>query len=397
MTHTTSPSTPATNDTATIYAAIELSSKSWLLAIQAPDRNKVSRHEVPAGDSAKLIAHLEQARSRVQEQTDAPVAVITCYEAGRDGYWVHRVLQDNEIDNQVVDPASLLTDQKKKSKKTDRIDVHKILRALKLWHEGDSEACRMVHVPTPDQEDARRPVREAQRMKKEQTGHLNRINGLTAQHGIWHFKPLRRDWWDQLEQLQTADGRALPPQIKAEIARECERLHYLRDQLRQLAREDRARRREARRSAEGKQSEEKTALEERAELIAHFQTLRGVGEVGASVLAGEVFFRDFDNRQELAGYVGLTPQPNSSGPRETDQGLDKAGNALARWAMIELAWGWLYYQPDSALSRWFHARVGNARGRLRRIKLVAMARKLLIALWRYATQGVVPEGAVTTA
>jgi transposase len=125
--------------------------------------------------------------------------------------------------------------------------------------------------------------------------------------------------------------------------------------------------------------------------------LRGVGEVGASVLAGEVFFRDFDNRQELAGYVGLTPQPNSSGPRETDQGLDKAGNALARWAMIELAWGWLYYQPDSALSRWFHARVGNTRGRLRRIKLVAMARKLLIALWRYATQGIVPEDAVTTA
>ena len=397
MTHTTSPSTPATNDSATIYAAVELSSTNWLLAIQAPDRNKVSRHQMPAGDSAKLIAHLEQARSRVQEQTDAPVAVLTCYEAGRDGFWVHRVLQDNGIDNQVVDPASLLTDQKKKSKKTDRIDVRKILRALKLWHEGDPEACRMVHVPTPDQEDARRPVREAQRMKKEQTGHLNRINGLTAQHGIWHFKPLRRDWRDQLARLQTADGRPLPPGIEAEITRECERLHYLRGQLRQLAREDRARRREAQRSAEGKQPEEKTALEQRAELIAHLKTLHGVGETGASVLADEVFFRDFENRQELAGYVGLTPQPNSSGPRETDQGLDKAGNALARWAMIQLAWRWLYFQPDSALSRWFHARVGNARGRLRRIKLVAMARKLLVAFWRYATQGIVPEGAVTTA
>jgi transposase len=394
---TTLSSTPATCETATIYAAVELSSTNWLLGIQAPDRQNVSKHKIPAGDSARLIAHLEQARRRVQEQTDAPVAVMTCYEAGRDGFWLHRVLRNNGIDNQVVDPASLLTDQKKKSKKTDRVDVRKILRALKLWHEGDPEACRMVHVPTPDQEDARRPVREAQRMKKEQTAHLNRISGLTDQHGIWHFKPLRRDWREQLEHLQTADGRPLPPGIKAEIARECERLHYLRGQLRQLAREDRARRRDARHSAQGKQPKEKTALEERAELIAHFQTLRGVGEVGASVLADEVFFRDFENRQELAGYVGLTPQPNSSGPRETDQGLDKAGNALARWAMIELAWRWLYYQPDSALSRWFHERVGNARGRLRRIKIVAMARKLLVALWRYATQGIVPEDAVTTA
>ena len=136
----------------------------------------------------------------------------------------------------------------------------------------------------------------------------------------------------------------------------------------ELAREDRARRREAKRSAEGKQPEEKTALEQRAELIAHLQTLKGVGDVGASVLVDEVFFRDFQNRQELAGYVGLTPQPNSSGPREADQGLDKAGNALARWAMIELAWRWLYFQPDSYLSRWFHARVGNARGRLRRLR-----------------------------
>jgi transposase len=255
----------------------------------------------------------------------------------------------------------------------------------------------MVHVPTPDQEDARRPVREAQRIKKEQTGHINRIKSLTALHGIWTFKPLRRDWREQLERLHTADGQPLPPQLKAEIRRECERLHYIRGQLKELAREDRAHRREAKRSAESKQPEEKTALEQRAELIAHLKTLKGVGDVGASVLVDEVFFRDFENRQELAGYVGLTPQPNSSGPREADQGLDKAGNALARWAMIELAWRWLQFQPDSYLSRWFNERVGSARGRLRRIKLVAMARKLLVALWRYATQGIVPEDAVTTA
>lgn len=394
---TMSPSTPAASDSATIYAAIELSSTNWLLAIQAPDRDKVSRHKVPAGDSDKLIAHLARARARVQDGTDAPVTVMTCYEAGRDGFWLHRVLQANGIDNHIVDPASLLTDQKKKSAKTDKIDVRKIMRALKLWNDGDTEACQMVHVPTPDQEDERRPVREAQRMKKQQTRHLNGISSLLALHGIWTFKPLRRDWRDQLERLQTADGRPLPLRLKAEITRECERLHHLRGQLKELAREDRARRREAKRSAEVKQPEEKTVLEERAELIAHLQTLKGVGDVGASVLVDEVFFRNFQNRQELAGYVGLTPQPNSSGPREANQGLDKAGNALARWAMIELAWRWLQFQPDSALSRWFHARVGNARGRLRRIKLVAMARKLLVALWRYVTQGIVPEDAVTTA
>ena len=394
---TTSPSTPVTGESATIYAAIELSSKSWLLGIQAPDRKKISRHQVPAGDSAKVVAYLDQARERVQADTNAPVRVMTCYEAGRDGFWLHRVLQDNGIDSQVVDPASLLTDQKKKSAKTDRIDVHKILRALKLWHDGDTEACHMLHVPTAEQEDERRPVREAQRIKKEKTGHLNRISSLTAQHGIWTFQPLRRDWREQLERLQTADGRPLPARLQAEIRRECERLHYLRGQLKELAREDRERRREAKRSAKGKQPEEKTALEQRAELIAHLQTLKGVGEVGASVLVDEVFFRSFGNRQELAGYVGLTPQPNSSGPREQDQGLDKAGNTLARWAMIEIAWRWLQFRPDSALSRWFHERVGTARGRLRRIKLVAMARRLLIALWRYATQGIVPEDAVTTA
>jgi transposase len=328
---------------ATIYAALELSSTNWLLAIQVPDRDKISRHKVPAGDSEKLVAHLERACARVQDGTDEPVTVMTCYEAGRDGFWLHRVLQDNGIDNQIVDPASLQTDQNKKSAKTDRIDVRKILRALKLWHDGDTEACRMVHVPTPDQEDARRPGREAQRIKKEQTGHINRLKSLTALHSIWTFPPLRRDWREQLERLQTADGRPLPPQLTAEIRRECERLHYLRSQLKELVREDRAHRREAKLSAKRKQPEEKTALEQRAELIAHLQTLKGVGDVGASVLVDEVFFRDFQNRKELAGYVGLTPQPNSSGPREADQGLDKAGNALARWAMIQLTWRWLYF------------------------------------------------------
>jgi len=396
MTSTTSPSTPAIPEAATIYAAIELSSKSWLVAIQAPDGKKISRHQVGAGDSDKLIAHLEQARARVQDATQAPVSVMTCYEAGRDGFWLHRVLRAKGIDNQIVDPASLLTDRKKKSAKTDRIDAHKILRALKLWHEGDAEACSMARVPTPEQEDERRAVREAQHMKKEQTRHLNRCKSLTALHGIWTFRPLRRDWRAQIEQMRSADARPLPPRLKAEIARECERLHHLRDQLRQLMREDRARRREAKGRAEGKPPEEKTALEQRAELIAHLQTLRGVGEVSASVLVDEVFFRDFRNRREVAGYVGLTPQPHSSGSKDTDQGLDKAGNALARWAMIELTWRWLYYQPDSSLSAWFHEQTGNARRRLRRIKLVATARKLLVALWRYVTQGIVPEGAVTT-
>jgi transposase len=397
MMSTTSPSTPAEDESATIYAAMELSSKKWLVAIQAPDTDKTSRHEVTAGNSAKLVELLERARTRVQNGTNAPVAVVTCYEAGRDGFWLHRTLQGSGIDNHVMDPASLLTNQKRKSAKTDKIDVHKILRALKLWHAGDGQACSMVHVPTPEQEDERRAVREAQRMKDEQTGHLNRCSSLTALHGIWHFKPLRQDWREQLDRLQTADGRPLPPRIKAEITRECERLHYLRDQLKALVREDRARRREARRSAQRKAAEDKTALEQRAELIAHLQALRGVGEVTASILVDEVFFRDFRNRQELAGYVGLTPQPHSSGTKDTDQGLDKAGNALARWAMIELAWLWLHYQPDSDLSRWFHAQVGNHRGRVRRIKLVATARKLLVALWRYVTQGIVPEDAVTTA
>jgi len=396
MTSATASPKPTGNESATIYAALEMSKKSWVVAVQTPASSKLSRYTVKGGDSEELVRLLCCIREQARSEVDGPIEVVTCYEAGRDGYWLHRVLCANGIANQVMDAASLPVNQKQKRAKTDKIDVKTILRTLKAWHRGDPQACSMVQVPTPEQEDERRTMREYGRLKTEKSEHLSRIHSLTNLHGVWSFKPLRRDWRDQLESLWTADGRPFPPRLKGEIARECERLHQVQEMIKTIVREDWARRRTAKETARDKQPAQKTALEERAELIDYLTMLRGIGEITASFLVGEVFYKRFYNRKEVAGYVGLTPQPYKSGNMDADQGLDKAGNPRARWILIELAWNWLFYQPDSALSRWFRERVGDARGRQRRIKITAMARKLLVALWRYVTQGVVPEDAVVT-
>lgn len=392
-TATAAPSTSANTEVATIYVALELSKATWVVAVQRPGGERISRYTLPGGDSEALLDQLERVRAEVAHAHDASVQVISCYEAGHDGFWLHRVLRRNGVANHVMDASSLPVSQKHKRAKTDKIDVKTILRTLKAWHRGDPQACSMVHVPTPEQEDARRVMREYTRLKKERAQHLNRIQGVLMTQGIRTFRPLRRDWREQLEALRTADGRPLPPCLKAEMHRECVRLHEIQEMLKTLMREDRARRRAAHETARNKPEAQKTALEVRAERIEHLTALRGVGAVTASVLVDEVFYRDFRNRKEVAGYVGLAAQPYRSGSMNVDQGIDRAGNQRARWVVLELAWRWLFHQPTSRLSRWFHERVGEARGRQRRIKIVALARKLLVALWRYVTQGVVPEDA----
>jgi transposase len=231
-------------------------------------------------------------------------------------------------------------------------------------------------VPSPEQEDARRRSRERARLVVERGQHSSRIKGLLMTHGIRDFEPTRRDWQDRLAALRTAEGQPLAPCLRAELLRECRRLRQVMEMIVEV------------------EAEQKQAVAAEDGNAAQLARLRGIGLAFGTVLSDEVFFRDFRNRREVGGYIGLAPSPWCSGQVRRDQGIAKSGNPRARRAAIELAWLWLRHQPGSALANWFHARLGAAKGRMRRIMLVAMARKLIIALWRYLSDGTVPDGAV---
>jgi transposase len=372
-----SPAAPATDpQPATLFVALELSKAKWLVGLHSPMADKVSRHTIAGGDAPALLMLIGAARRRAEASLGGTVRVVTCYEAGYDGFWLHRLLVAHGIANQVIDPASLLVNRRARRRKTDRIDLAGLLRTLMAWHRGEPQVCSMVRVPSPEEEDRRRRGRERERLVKERVQHLGRVKGLLMTQGVRDFQPARRGWRDRLEALRTGDGRPLPDCLKAEIARECRRLALVDEMLDELERE--------RDAASDGEAPRQAAL---------LTKLRGIGPTSAHLLAGEVFHRDFANRRQVAAYLGLEPSPWQSGQVDQDQGISKAGNRRARRVAIELAWLWLKHQPDSGLSRWFKDRVGVARGRVRRIMLVALARKLIVALWRYLASGVVPEGA----
>jgi len=372
-----SPAAPATDpQPATLFVALELSKAKWLVGLHSPMADKVSRHTIAGGDAPALLMLIGAARRRAEASLGGTVRVVTCYEAGYDGFWLHRLLVAHGIANQVIDPASLLVNRRARRRKTDRIDLAGLLRTLMAWHRGEPQVCSMVRVPSPEEEDRRRRGRERERLVKERVQHLGRVKGLLMTQGVRDFQPARRGWRDRLEALRTGDGRPLPDCLKAEIARECRRLALVDEMLDELERERDA-------ASDGKAPQQAALLTK----------LRGIGPTSAHLLAGEVFHRDFANRRQVAAYLGLEPSPWQSGQVDQDQGISKAGNRRARRVAIELAWLWLQYQPDSGLSRLFKDRVGAARGRVRRIMLVALARKLIVALWRYLASGVVPEGA----
>jgi len=372
-----SPAATATDpQPATLFVALELSKAKCLVGLHSPMADKVSRHTIAGGDAPALLTLIGAARRRAEAGLGGTVRVVTCYEAGYDGFWLHRLLVAHGIANQVIDPASLLVNRRARRRKTDRIDLAGLLRTLMAWHRGEPQVCSMVRVPSPEEEDRRRRGRERERLVKERVQHLGRVKGLLMTQGVRDFQPARRGWRDRLEALRTGDGRPLPDCLKAEIARECRRLALVDEMLDELERERDA-------ASDGKAPQQAALLTK----------LRGIGPTSAHLLAGEVFHRDFANRRQVAAYLGLEPSPWQSGQIDQDQGISKAGNRRARRVAIELAWLWLQHQPDSGLSRWFKDRVGAARGRVRRIMLVALARKLIVALWRYLASGVVPEGA----
>jgi transposase len=377
------PPVAADHDAVRCLLAIELSKKTWVVAINTPLADKISRHTLPGCDWKGLLELLQRVRARVARELGRPVEMISCYEAGYDGFWLQRLLEGHDVRCLVVDPASMQVDRRARRAKTDHIDAERMLRSLMAYLRGEPKVWSVVRVPSVVEEDDRRLHRERHRLINERVQHVNRIKGLCAIHGIYNYEPIRRDRMHRLEQLHTGDGRALSPRLKAEIARELQRLELVLGMLAEINAE-----RDAIASAK------KRSTHTNAKKIRDLVKLKAIGPQFATVLAGEVFYRAFSNRRELASYVGLTPSHFQSGSTCHDQGISKAGNPKARTAMIELAWLWLRHQPNSVFSVWFRERVGSLKGRIRRITIVAMARKLLIALWRYLETGVVPTGAV---
>ena len=371
--------TPTGGHCGTIFVAIELSQKSWLVTLHIPDRDRISRHKIAGGDHAGLLTLIERMRERAARTLGAVPAVVSCYEAGYDGFWLHRLLLAAGITNYVFDPSSIAVDQRARRVKTDRIDGERMLRTLMAYLRGEPRVVRIVRVPSVEQEDARRASRERGRLTKEQTAHTTRIKALLRLLGMAVGNPRRRDWLTWLVKQRDWQGQAVPPQIMAEIKREHARLMLVREQLDALA------------QAAADLTPAAAQMAQRSELLLR---LKSLGPAFATTLTSEVFYKDFRNRREVASYFGLTPSPWQSGGIDRDQGISKAGNPRARCAAIEMAWLWLRHQPDSNLTQEYRRRTLNASKRIKRVAIVALARKLIVALWRYLTTGLVPEGAM---
>jgi transposase len=375
--------TPTAGDNGTIFVAIELSQKTWLVTLHSPDRDRMSRHKLEGGDHAGLLELIEKVRSLAADRLGSVPGVVSCYEAGYDGFWLHRLLEAAGISNFVFDPASIAVEQRSRRAKTDRIDGELLLRTLMAYLRGEPRVVRIVRVPSLAQEDARRASRERDRLVKEQTAHTNRIKALLRLAGMAVGAPRRGNWLHWLAQQRDWQNQPLSPHLLAEVTREHGRLMLVRQQLAAL---------EQAQAAQAPAVPAATA--ERRDLL---QRLKALGPAFATTLTNEVFYKDFHNRREVASYVGLAPSPWQSGGIDREQGISKAGNPRARLKAIELAWLWLRHQPESELSRWFAIRTANAGKRARRIAIVALARKLIVALWRYLTTGLVPAGATMKA
>lgn len=371
---------PATAEYATVYVAFELSKAKWKLGVIIPGSQKMSRYTIAGGDREALAARLAAARAKA-ERSGKPVRIVSCYEAGLDGHWLHRWLTEHGVVNHEIDPASIAVSRRARRAKTDRIDLEQMMGALLAYLRGEPRALSVVHVPSEAEEDRKRRSRERERLIKERTAHTNRIKGLLHGQGVRDALPLKAGFIAGLDELRTGNGRALERELKAEIVREHARLVLVNEQLAEIDANSKA---ELRAAAPGSA----------AAKVMQLMDLKGLGPVGAQGLFNEAFYRSFANRRQVGSYFGLVGTPYDSGESRREQGISKSGNARARNLAIELAWLWIRHQPDSELTRWFRERVRDLKGRIRRITIVAVARKLMVALWRYLTTGVVPNGAV---
>jgi transposase len=375
-THATDPTTPSGP---VLYLAFELGRSSWKLAFTPGAGQKPRLRSLAAGSLVGLTCEIKKAKERFGLPPDAKV--ISCYEAGRDGFWLHRFLVHEGVENLVVDSASIEVNRRRRRAKSDRLDAVKLVSMLIRWHGGEDRVWAVVRVPTVDDEDRRQLHRDLIRLKAQRTEHDNRIKGLLA--GLGLSAAIDAGFAERLERLRQWDGSEVPSGLRACLVREFERRQLVARQIREL------------------ESERRKRIGDKADpqmdQVRRRLRLRGIGPNTAWLLVREVFgWRRLQNRRELASLAGLTPSPYDSGETRREQGISKAGNRRVRWMMIELAWLWLQYQPESELSRWFRERFGRGNSRVRKTGIVAVARKLLIALWKYLETGAVPAGATVT-
>lgn len=369
-----------------LYVALELSRDSWKLGFTTSRTQKARIRDVKARDLAGFLAEVQAAKVRFGLPEDAPVKTV--YEAGRDGFWIHRFLEGNGIENVIVDPASIEVNRHSRRAKTDRLDVQKL--AELLVRHSDGERClRVVRVPPADAEDERLLPRQIWTLKRKRTQATNQIRAALFLHGV-NLDPRKGDFLKELKRARQWDGSRLPAELLGVVKTHWKLYVLLVRQIKTLELRQRQALREARRG-----SPEATDAQRKAALLSE---LRGVGDVGGYVLATEFFgWREFNNRKEVGALAGLTGTPHQSGGPAREQGISKAGNPRIRRLMVELAWLWLRWQPNSRTTRWFHEHVGKAGSRGKRKAIVAVARKLLVEFWHFVEHGVVPAGAVLKA
>lgn len=367
-----------------IFISMELSRSRWLITSLSPANGaKMSKHAVRGGNVAELLARFSKLKENARVRTGRTFPIIVIQEAGLDGFWIDRILKNEGVESHVVDPASIATSRRRRRAKTDKLDGETLVRALLAYKRGEPRVCAMVKAPSPEEEDRRRITRERKVLTSERVQHVNRIKGLLFAQGITGYEPLRRDRRKRLEELRTGDGRALPEHLKSQVSRELDRLELVLEQVKAV---------EAERDLLLAAAQGATTPGSGEMLL----DLKGIGPEFAALLWSEGLFRHFDNRRQVACYAGLAPTPWQSGTIDREQGVSKAGNPRLRTTMIQLAWLWLRHQPHSALARWFHERVERDGGRRRKTTIVALARKLLVALWKYVSAGVVIEGAIVS-
>ena len=365
---------------ATLFVAFELSDKTWKLGFTTGHGQKPRERTVTARDQDRVLDEITSAKRRLKLPETAPV--VSCYEAGRDGFWLHRFLQSHGITNHVVDSSAIEVNRRRRRAKSDGLDVRKLVTMLIRYHQGERQVWQVVKVPSVEAEDHRHLHRDLETLKQERASTTTRIKGLLFSQGLQvtslHKLP------EQLDTLRLWDGSPIPPGLRRRVLRVYAHHTFLSEQIAEVEAERRP------------QLQTSTAAS--IEKVRQLMLLKGIGINGSWLLVMEFFgWRELQNRREVGGLAGLTPTPYQSGESAHEQGITKSGNRHVRWMTTELAWGWLCYQPESALSVWFRERFGSGGKRLRRIGIVAVARKLLIALWRFLETGALPEGAVLKA
>jgi transposase len=365
-----------TRKQADLYLVFELGQKQWKLGFTVGFGQKPRERTVLAGDLPAVKREIELARRRFGLSSEA--RVLSCYEAGRDGFWLHRYLVHLGVRSLIVDSSSIEVNRRARRAKTDKMDLGKLLTMLMRYDHGERKVWSVVRVPTVEQEDSRQLHRDLEALRGERTRHINRIKGLLASYGV--RMRVGADFLDRLETRRLWDGRPVPLGLKRRLVREYERLGLVKGQIKQLQAErvDRV----------------KTSESPDVEMVRQLLCLRGIGINSSWLYVMEFFgWREFRNGREVGALAGLTPTPHQSGDEAWERGISKAGNRHIRAMAIQIAWAWLRWQPTSKLSRWYQERFANGSGRLRRIGIVALARKLLVDLWRYLGEGVIPQGA----